>query len=377
MRGSLGKVLLLGVKELRSLRADPVLLPLILYAFSFAVYSAAEDAAIDVRNAAVAIVDEDRSTLSRRLSAALAPPWFQQPETIAFDEVDPALETGRYTFVLDVPPDFERDVLAGEQPTLRLDIDATAMSVAGRGASYIQTIVQREVARFLGDEAPGDAGDPVRTVIRVRFNPNLRSEWFQGVIEVVNNITILAIILAGAAVIREREHGTLEHLLVMPVRPSEIMLAKVWANGLVILVAALTSLVVIVRGLIGVPIAGSLSLFAAGTGLYLFSVTALGIFLATLARSMPQFGLLAIPAFIVMILLSGSYTPLESMPTFLQWLMLGSPSTWYTEFAKSVLSRGADIRVVWPELAGVFVTGAVYFAAALVRFRASVATARG
>jgi ABC-2 type transport system permease protein len=377
MRGSLGKVLLLGVKELRSLRADPVLLPLILYAFSFAVYSAAEDAAIDVRNAAVAIVDEDRSTLSRRLSAALAPPWFQQPETIAFDEVDPALETGRYTFVLDVPPDFERDVLAGEQPTLRLDIDATAMSVAGRGASYIQTIVQREVARFLGDEAPGDAGDPVRTVIRVRFNPNLRSEWFQGVIEVVNNITILAIILAGAAVIREREHGTLEHLLVMPVRPSEIMLAKVWANGLVILVAALTSLVVIVRGLIGVPIAGSLSLFAAGTGLSLFSVTALGIFLATLARSMPQFGLLAIPAFIVMILLSGSYTPLESMPTFLQWLMLGSPSTWYTEFAKSVLSRGADIRVVWPELAGVFVTGAVYFAAALVRFRASVATARG
>lgn len=380
MRGSLGKVLLLGVKELRSLRADPVLLPLILYAFSFAVYSAAEDAAIDVRNAAVAIVDEDRSTLSRRLHAALAPPWFQPAETIAFDEVDLAMETGRYTFVLDLPPDFEQDVLAGERPALRLDIDATAMSVAGRGATYIQTIVQREVAHFLGDEAPteaGGAGEPVRTVIRVRFNPNLRSEWFQGVIEVVNNITILAIILAGAAVIREREHGTLEHLLVMPVRPSEIMLAKVWANGLVILVAALASLVVIVRGLIGVPIAGSLSLFAAGTGLYLFSVTALGIFLATLARSMPQFGLLAIPTFIVMILLSGSYTPMESMPTFLQWLMLGSPSTWYTEFAKSVLSRGADIRVVWPELAGVLVTGAIYFTGALLRFRASVATARG
>ncbi len=377
MRRSLGRIFLLGVKELRSLRADPVLLPLIVYAFSFAVYSAAEDAAIDVRNAAVAIVDEDRSTLSRRLYAALTPPRFQRPETIAFEDVDSAMERGRYTFVLDVPPDFERDLLAGDRPTLRLDIDATAMSVAGRGAGYIQTIVQREVALYLGDEAPSGSGEPVRAVVRVRFNPNLRSEWFQGVIEVVNNITILAIILAGAAVIREREHGTLEHLLTMPVRSSEIMLAKVWANGVVILVASLTSLVLVVRGLIGVPISGSLSLFTAGTALYLFSATALGIFLATLARSMPQFGLLAIPVFIVMILLSGSYTPIESMPTFLQWLMMGSPSTWYTEFAKSVLSRGAGVQIVWPELTGVFATGAVYFTAALVRFRASVATARG
>ncbi len=377
IRRSLAHVFLLGMKELRSLRADPVLLPLIVYAFSIAVYSAAEDASIDLRNASVAVVDEDGSALSRRLASALRPPWFQPPELIAFHEVDPALEEGRYTFALDIPPDFERDVLAGERPTLRLDVDATAMSVAGRGAGYVQTIVQREVARFLTDEAPAEADEVARAVVRIRFNPNLRSEWFQGVIEVVNNITILSIILAGAAVIREREHGTLEHLLVMPVRSREIMLAKVWSNGLVILVASLLSLVVIVRGLIGVPIAGSLVLFAAGTGLYLFSVTALGIFLATMARSMPQFGLLAIPTFIVMILLSGSYTPLESMPDFLQWMMRGSPSTHYTEFAKSVLSRGAGIRVVWPELAGVFVTGAFFFGAALLRFRASVATARG
>lgn len=370
-------VLLLGIKELRSLRADPVLLTLIVYAFSIAVYSAAEDASIELRNASVAIVDEDRSQLSRRIQAAIVPPWFQPPEIVAFDEVDRALEEGRHTFALDIPPDFERDLLAGERPTLRLDVDATAMSVAGRGASYLQTIVQQETARFLADEAPGENASLVQAVVRVRFNPNLRSEWFQGVIEVVNNITILSVILAGAAVIREREHGTLEHLLVMPVRSSEIMLAKVWSTGLVILAASLFCLVVIVRGLIGVPIAGSLGLFAAGTALYLFSTTALGIFLATMARSMPQFGLLAIPTCIMMIMLSGSYTPPESMPDFLQWMMLGSPSTHYTEFAKSVLSRGAGLRVAWPELAGVFVTGAFFFGAAALRFRASVATARG
>ena len=377
MRRFWNHVALLGVKELRSLRSDPVLLLLILYAFSFAVYSAAEDASIDVSNASIAIVDEDRSGLSRRLRAAFKEPYFQSPDLIGFDDVDPAMEAGRYSFVLDVPPDFERDLLAGERPTLRLDIDATAMSVAGRGATYIQRIVLQEVGGFLRDEAPADTAQPVQAVIRVRFNPNLQSRWFQGLIEVVNNITILSMILAGAAVIREREHGTLEHLLVMPVRSAEIMLAKVWANALVILVASQLSLIVIVRGLLDVPIAGSLVLFAGGTCVYLFSITAMGIFLATIARSMPQFGLLAIPTFIVMILLSGSYTPLESMPEILQWIMRGSPSTHYTEFAKSVLSRGAGLDVVWPDLLGIIGTGALFFTGGLLRFRASVAAARG
>jgi ABC-2 type transport system permease protein len=366
----------LGVKELRSLRYDPVLLLLILYAFSFSVYSAAEDAAIDVRNASVAVIDEDRSQLSRRIRAALVEPYFQPPEVIAFDQVDSALESGSYSFALDIPPEFERDVLAEERPVLRLDVDATAMSVAGRGAGYVEAIVREEVARFLADESPPREGAPARAVVRVRFNPNLRSKWFQGVIEVVNNITILAVVLAGAAVIREREHGTLEHLLVMPVRPAEIMLSKVWANGLVILLASLLSLSLVVRGLLGVPVAGSLALFAAGTALYLFSVTALGIFLATVARSMPQFGLLAIPAFIVMVLLSGSYTPAESMPELLQQGMRALPSTHFTAFAKSVLIRGAGAAVVWPDLLGVTGTGAVFFSGALVRFRASVAETR-
>ena len=369
-------VALLGVKELRSLRHDPVLLLLILYAFSFSVYSAAEDAAIDVHNASVAVVDEDRSQLSRRIQAALVEPYFQPPETLAFDQVDPAMEVGRYTFALDIPPDFERNVLAGERPALRLDVDATAMSVAGRGAGYVEAIVREEVTRFLGDESAVEDSTPARAVVRIRFNPNLQSKWFQGLIEVVNNITILSIILAGAAVIREREHGTLDHLLVMPVRPAEIMLSKVWANGLVILLASLLSLALVVRGLLGVPIAGSLALFACGAALYLFSVTALGIFLATLARSMPQFGLLAIPAFIVMVLLSGSYTPSESMPELLQELMRGLPSTHFTGFAKSVLLRGAGPAVVWPDLLGVAGTGAVFFAGALFRFRASVAESR-
>ena len=213
-------------------------------------------------------------------------------------------------------------------------------------------------------------------VLRSRFNPNLESSWFTAIMQIINNVTMLSMILAGAAVIREREHGTIEHLLVMPVTPSQIMLAKVWANGVVILAAVLVSLTAVVRGFLGVEINGSLALFALGTAAFLFAMTSFGITLATVARSMPQFGLLAIPFFVVMNMLSGGVTPLEAMPEMLRTVMLASPSTHYTAFAQAVLLRGAGLDVVWPQLLATVSIGAVLFGYALLRFRASMAAAR-
>ncbi|MDZ7811498.1 MAG: ABC transporter permease [Arhodomonas sp.] len=177
--------------------------------------------------------------------------------------------------------------------------------------------------------------------------------------------TDLSIVLVGAAVIREREHGTLEHLLVMPLTATEIMLSKVWANGAAVLLAASVSLYAVVQWWLGVPVAGSVGLFLAGAALYLFSTTALGILLATLARSMPQFGLLAIPVFVVMILLSGATTPMQAMPELLQHLMQALPAPHFVRFAQAVLYRGAGPAIVWPDLAAIAGLGAVFFAAAL------------
>ena len=188
---------------------------------------------------------------------------------------------------------------------------------------------------------------PIDPVIRALFNQNLEAIRFTASMGVINNVTILAIILVGAAVMREREHGTIEHLLVMPVRPSEIAAAKIWANGLVILLAAGFSLHVVVHVVLQVPIVGSVELFLAGTAVYLFAVTSLGILLATIANSMPQFALLSIPVFVIMFLLSGSFTPFESMPVFLQDIMYVAPSTHFVRFAQSILYRGAGIDVVW------------------------------
>ena len=361
----------LGIKELRSLRRDPVLLALVVYAFSYGIYSAATCTSSELRNATIAVVDEDRSPLSGRLATAFLTPYFREPRKISADEIDNAMDTGRDTFVLDIPPDFERDVLRGRQPQLQVNIDATAMLQAGAGAHYIQGIVSDDLLAFVHRSA---ATSPVaaRLSTRIRFNPNLTSAWFVSVMELVNNITMLAMIIAGGALIREREHGTIEHLLVMPLHPYEIMLAKIWANGLVILIGAAFGLWLMVHGLLGVPIAGSVPLFFAGTVLYLASATSLGILLATIARSMPQFGLLFIMVVLPMIILSGGYTPLESMPEGLQRFMEAFPSTHFTRFAQAILYRGAGFDVVWPDFVAVAGIGAVFFAVALLRFRKTV-----
>jgi ABC-2 type transport system permease protein len=356
----------LGRKELSSLARDVALMGLIVYAFSYAVYGPAKGARMELRNASVAIVDEDHSALSARLGDALLPPLFLPPRYLASSEIDSAMDAGRYTFVVDIPPRFQADVLAGRRPTVQLNVDATAMAQAGRGSGDITEIFTEEIGRFLGTFGQVV---PVRLVTRAKFNANLSDIWFVGIAGIINNITLLAIILAGAAVVREREHGTIEHLLVLPLRPSDIMLAKVWANALAIVAVATLSLWLVVKGLLAVPIAGSVPLFLLDTILYLFSTTSLGIFLATIARTMPQFGLLAFIVYLVLNMLSGGVTPLDSMPGWLQTVLLLSPTTHFFNSALAILYRGASLDSIWPELVWVVAIGALFFAAALGRFR--------
>lgn len=364
----------LGIKELFSLRYDRVMMFLIVYMFSFAVFDEAKNAVVGVINAAVAIVDEDRSILSNRISDALLKPQFKSPVKIELSDIDVALDSAQYAFIIDIPPDFQADLLAGRPAIIQLNVDATVMSMAGTGTGYIQNIIMNEISTFLNAYRFNGSGNSqaVKIIVRARFNPNMEPVWYQGVMSLTNNITLLAILLAGAALIREREHGTIEHLLAMPLRPIEIMLAKIWANGLVVVLAASLSLYFVVQGALAVPISGSIPLYICGMTIYLFSVTSLGIFLATLARSMPQFGLLTMLVYVVMLLLSGGNTPLESMPEELQVMMQFVPSTHFVSLAQAIIFRNAGIEIVWPSFVAIILIGAALFFAALIRFRKTV-----
>ena len=337
-----GNIFRLGIKELRGLAADPVLLFMIFFVFTFAVFSISQ-VKFEVEDISIGVVDEDQSELSRRIIGALLPPYFAAPVEIGANEIDPSMNSGRLIFVLEIPPKFEYDVLAGQRPTVQINVDATAMTQAGNGATYLQNIIAQETLSYAG-RREGSMALPINLVVRARFNPNLRTEWFNSIMAVINNITMLVIVLTGSALLREREHGTVEHLLVMPVRPTEIMIAKIWANGLVVVSAAAASLWFVVHEVIGVPLAGSMLLFVAGTILYQISVGALGILLATFTASMGQFGLLLIPVVTVLDLLSGSTTPMESIPPWLQDVMQFTPTTHFVAFAQAVLYRAAGTR---------------------------------
>jgi ABC-2 type transport system permease protein len=366
-------ILYLGIKELISLSRDPVLLVLIVYAFTFSVYTPSKSAVMDVVNASIAVSDEDRSNVSRRIRDAFLPPQFLPAAEIPLSQISPAMDQGRFTFVVAIPPRFELDLTRGVTPTVEVIADATAMAQAGRGPQYIRTIITREIAPFWRGRGPVENRELVRLTTRARFNPNMQQGWFVAINQIINNISVLAIFLTGAAILREREHGNIEHLLVMPLFPYELMFSKIWANGLVVVVAAMGSLFLVVRGLLGVPTAGSIGLFVGGLGIYLFSVTALGIMLATMVRSMPQFGLLAFPVFIIMNLLSGGQTPLESMPVALQKFMQFVPSTHFVSFSQAVLFRNATLGMVYPSMVRMFLIGSAYVLFTLSRFRKMLA----
>jgi len=365
MMRTLKNIWALMLKEFRSLFTDPVLLVLITFMFTGSIINTAKGISTDVKNATVGIIDQDRSQLSMRIRDAIQAPFFKLPQDVRREEVDALMDKGEYIFILEIPPNFERDVQAGRSPNMQLLVDATVMSQAGVGASYLSQIINREVNSFAGISMPVI----ITPVVNTQFNPNGESAWSMPVSQVGSNAAMIMLILVGAAVIRERERGTIEHLLVMPVSSFELMMSKIIANGTVIMAAALASMWLVVHFYLGVPIKGSLLLYSVGMMLYLFCLASMGVMLATVAPSMAQFGLLMMPIYMVMMLFSGSASPRSSMPAAAQWISAYWPMTQFMKFAQNIMFRGAGIGIVWPQMVALALLGVAFLGFALIRFR--------
>lgn len=358
-------------KELKSVLGDPVMVILILWSFVVAVMLEASGAGDTVKNAAIAIVDEDHSPLTRQITEALMPPWFQTPVAMAPDQAEAALDRGEIMFALAFPPYFAADTIAGKAPVAQLLVDATAVSQAQLGTDYIRSILQAEAFAFVSDSTKVPAPQ-LQLELRRAFNPNGNPVWFKAMSSLLNQLSLLTIALTGAAMLREREHGTIEHLMVMPLTPVEVALSKVLATMLVVLAAFIGSLLVVVQGLLQVPVAGSVPLLVAGAAVYLWAAAAIGMLLGTLARSMAQFALLVIMVIIPVIMLSGGMGAVESQPDLVQKLTLALPSRHFLAFAKAVAFRGAGLTTVWPQLALMAGLGIAFFGMSLTLFRRSM-----
>ena len=272
MRQALQNIFWLATKEVRSMLHDFALLGLVIYSFSLAIYAQSQGTTGELHSAAIAIVDEDHSQLSRDIAKAFLPPYFQPAVQVSPQDVDRLLDTASYTFVLDIPPHFARDVAAGRTPAVQVNVDATAAMQAGIGAGYIQQILASQIARYAtrSDEVPAD---PVTLVTHVAYNPNVLTAWFNSIMGIVNNVTMLAIILSGAAVVREREHGTMDHLLIMPLTPLRDRHGQDRGQRVRHHRGAWLSLTFVVRLLLHIPVQGSVPLFIVGVMIYLFFST--------------------------------------------------------------------------------------------------------
>ncbi|WP_183192036.1 ABC transporter permease [Ancylobacter tetraedralis] len=372
---SLSNIFWLGTKELRTLSKDLMMILFIIYSFGISIYTQSTGAGETVNNASIAIVDEDNSSLSRSIAGLFYPPYFQTAKMISAADIDRTMDEGLYTLVVVIPPRFEADVRKGRDVDVQVNVDATAVQQASLGAGYIQSMVTDEVKRYRQETAQ-TTGLSSDLVIRRAFNPNGTQSWFRAIVGLADQLSMLIIILTGAALLREREHGTIEHLLVMPLTAFEIALAKVWSSGLVIFIGFICSLLFVVEGLLDVPIAGSRGLLLLGTIIYIFATAAIGIFLGTLARTMAQFALLMMMFVMPMMMLSGGMSPIESQPQWVQYVTWFFPSRHYVSFMQAIVYRGAGLDIVWKEFVTVLVMGVTFLAVSLVLFRQSVATLR-
>ncbi len=361
----------LTLKELKSLFSDVVMVILTTYMFSIAIVSTSMLGITDVKNASVAIIDYDQSTLSYRMRNALIMPYFKKVNEENIQDIERLIDLGEYTFVVEFPPNFEQDWIKGRNPSVQLLVDATAITQAGMGASYISQIFSQELNGYFGNNT---TAIPIQPIHNVLYNPNHNTRWFMSTTQNMTNLALLALLLVGSAVIREKERGTLEHLLVMPIGASEIAMAKVVANGLVLLIFSMLSLRFVAAYMLGTPLTnGQIALFGVGVMIFLFSIASLGILLAVFVPNMPQFGLLCIPIYLIMNMLSGAQSPVENMPEIAQKLTQFSPLTILAAYGQDVLFRGASIEFVWHYLAKMALLGSVFLGIALSQFKSMLA----
>ncbi|MDR3567212.1 MAG: ABC transporter permease [Syntrophobacteraceae bacterium] len=371
----LRRLRVMTVKELLQFSRDGALILFMVYAFTLDIYLAGSGVKLELSSATMAVHDSDRSSASRELINRFRPPVFDVEGAISRgSEGVRLLDEGKAMVVLDIPPRFEKSLLSGAPTHVQVRLDASNSVLGLFAASYCRRIVEsfglETGLKRLGIDPrqPGRAPQVVNAY-RVWFNPNQNNKWFMSIAELLNIITLFAILLPACAMVREKERGTVEQLLVTPLTTFQIMFPKVLAMAAVILAGTTLSLFGVLRYCFDVPIRGSIILFYAVTLLYVFTTAGLGLVISTIARNLGQAGMMAIITYGPMIFLSGAWTPPEAMPHFIRVLMLLSPLHYYIDASYGVLLKGAGLNLLWGSVLGMGTLGAGLFGLGMWRMR--------
>lgn len=369
---AIGQVAALCGKELRQFLRDGALVVFLFYGFFISVQLAATGATMELADATVIVVDHDRTPASRELLHRFRPPHFRLLGEAGSDvEAARLLDRGDAVLMLSIPPRFSEDLAAHRAPQVQVLVDTSHATLGGLAASAAASIVARHAAETLGDH--GDRGPPPRGSVidaqRVRFNPNRDERRFAAIDQILKMATLFAMLLPGAALARERERGTIEQLLVSPLSPGRILIAKILPMTLLVTAASTASLIVVVQGLLGIPIAGSIWHFSIVVAALAAAMSGIGILLATIGRTVGQVGLLAMLILSPLMLLSGAHTPPESLPWAVRPVMYLSPLYYSIDAAMGVVLRGAPLPMLAPLVGATLLLAVATFGLALLRFR--------
>jgi ABC-2 type transport system permease protein len=342
--------------RLRMMVILPPVLQLII--FGFAVN-------MDVENARVAWWDQDRSAASRELGAMLSNSrYFEvvaRPESDA--EAQLLLDKGTVLSVVRVGPGFGADVDRGRTGQVQVLMDGTNSNDAGIVSAYVARIVSN-----LGRSRAGVASGGVDVHQRAWFNDELKSRNYFVPGVVMNIITIITLMLTAMAIVREKEIGTMEQLMVTPIRPIELMLGKTIPFALIGLfdmaLATCTALLVF-----HVPFRGSVWMLLGSSGLFLLSTLGTGLFLSTISRTQQQAMMSAFFFFTPAFMLSGFTFPIRNMPEGIQWVTYLNPLRYFIEVLRGVFLKGTGVEILWPQLLAMGSIGVVILLVSAARFR--------
>ena len=375
MQRWLRRLYVLTVKELKQCSRDFTLVAFMAYCFIGAVYISGTGVTQELRNASVSVHDDDASTDSRNLVYLFRQPYFRTVGTFSSQrEGLTRLDAGTSMVLLEIPADFSETLRKPVRPaTVQMLVDTSNVTMGYLASAYGQRIV----ATYAGDLAQRAArrtGIDVRTLpsvqnaTRIWFNPNLNGHWFNAIGQWLTMMTVLAVLLPATALVRERERGTVEQLLVAPLSSMQIMVSKALAMTLVNVAGTVLSVYAVMRPL-GVPFAGSPALFFATTALYVFSIAGLGLAIGAFARSSAEVGMLVILIAVPMTALSGTWTAPEAMPAWTRYGLQISPLYHFIECAYGILLRGAGPGVLWQSILMISLLGSVAFALAWLQLR--------
>jgi ABC-2 type transport system permease protein len=339
------------------------------WAFTGAVYTSGHGIATELFRYPLVALDLSQSPASRDLLSRFRAPYFKLVGQAWSDhEIVTRLDRGEASLAVVIPPDFERRVHEGAA-RFQVIADGSQSMTATLAAAHIASIAQGYSVERLVSQSRADIRIPqIEARPRVEYNPNLVETWFSSLLEVFNQATMIAMLLAAAAMVREREHGTVEHLLVSPLRPTELFAAKLAPVVGLVPLAVVGSVLGIVQGAFQTPIRGSLALFYVVTVVYVFAMASLGLAIAVVARTLGQAMMMLLLILYPMMLLSGAFTPPESQGAFMRTVGLLSPVRHYVDFGYQVLFKGNGLAYVWHDVAGILVLGVALFLLSVRRF---------